>query len=237
VASRARLVGTRLALAGTLLYFLEWAAIAFIPETGDPALLGEDPARVVELYRGEAGAIGFAAAWFGLVLLGRILFVAALRRSLRDSGRDSLLVDFAVGAMIVSVAVEVASFGPAAAAGWLADAGGDPSAIVALDAAGGVMFLLVFVPIATSVVAAAAGMLWSGLFPRWLCWLGIAAGALAVVGGIIQVAFLRGESTLADVGQPLTGVGALGFWIWMLATSIILWRAAPARTRTADAAA
>ena len=77
MASGARLVGNRLALVGTLVYFLEWLAIAFIPETGDPALLGEDPAVVVDVYRGEAGASGFAAGWFGLVLLGRILFVAA----------------------------------------------------------------------------------------------------------------------------------------------------------------
>ncbi len=236
MASGARLVGNRLALVGTLVYFLEWLAIAFIPETGDPALLGEDPAVVVDVYRGEAGAVGFAAGWFGLVLLGRILFVAALRRSLRDSGRDSLLVDFAVGAMIVSVAIEVASFGPAAAAGWLADAGGDPAAIVALDAAGGVMFFLVFVPIATSVVAAAAGMLASGLFPRWLCWLGIAAGAVAVVGGIIQVAALRGDGALVDLGNPVTGAGALGFWIWMLVTSLILWRRAPQRAGASEAA-
>jgi hypothetical protein len=47
--------------------------------------------------------------------------------------------------MIASVAIEAASFGPTAAAGWLAEAGSDPAAIGALDAAGGVMFLLVFV--------------------------------------------------------------------------------------------
>ena len=237
MARGARLVGNRLALAGTLLYFLEWVAIAFIPETGDPALLGEDPARIVELYRGEAGAIGFAAAWFGLVLLGRILFVAALRRSLRDSGRDSLLVDVALGAMIVSVAVEVASFGPAAAAGWLADAGGDPAAIVALDAAGGVMFMLVFVPVAAAVIAAALGMLASGLFPRWLPWLGIVSGSVGLLGGLIQLAALRGEGALVDLGNPMTGVGVLGFWIWMLATGILLWRRTPERPPAAEAAA
>jgi hypothetical protein len=229
-----RLVGNRLALVGAVLYFLEWVAIAFIPEVGDGSLLGDDPDAVVDAYRGHAGAIAFAAGWLGAVLLGRILFVVALRKAFRDSGREALLVDFAVGAMIVSVTLEIASFGPTAAAGWIADTRADPSAIVALDAAGSLMFLVVFVPIGVSIVAASAGMLGSDLFPRWLGALGLLAGGFAIVGGIIQVAALGETGTLHDAGEPLTTVGALGFWIWLIATSVSLWRHAPRRA-TAEA--
>jgi hypothetical protein len=225
-----RLVGNRLALAGAVLYFLEWVAIAFIPEVGDGSLLGDDPDAVVETYRGHAGAIAFAAGWFGAVLLGRILFVVALRKALRDSGRESLLVDFAVGAMIVSVVLEIASFGPTAAAGWIADTRADASAIVALDAAGSLLFLVAFVPIGVSIVAASAGMLGSGLFPRWLGALGLLAGGIVIVGGIIQVAAAGETGALHDAGDPLTTVGAIGFWIWLIATAVILWRHAPRRT-------
>ena len=137
-----RLVGNRLALAGTVLYFLEWVAIAFLPEVVDGSLFGAEPEVVVAAYRGHSGVIGFAAGWFGVVLLGRVLFAVALRKAFRDSGRDSLLVDFAVGAMIVSVTLEIASFGPAAAAGWLADTRLDGSAIVALEVAGSLLFFL-----------------------------------------------------------------------------------------------
>jgi Domain of unknown function (DUF4386) len=227
-----RLVGNRLALAGAVLYFLEWVAIAFIPEVGDGSLLGDDRDAVVEAYRGHAGAIAFAAGWFAAVLLGRILFAVALRKAFRDSGRESLLVDFAVGVMIVSVTLEIASFGPTAAAAWIADTRADASAIVALDAAGSLMFLLVFVPIGVSILAASAGMLGSDLFPRWLGGLGLIAGGIGIVGGIIQVAALGETGTLHDVGEPLTNVEALGFWIWLIATSVILWRHAPRRART-----
>jgi uncharacterized protein DUF4386 len=229
VEGASRLVGNRLALAGAVLYFLEWVAIAFIPEVGDGALLGDDPDAVVETYRGHAGAIAFAAGWFGVVLLGRILFAAALRKAFRDSGRESLLVDFAVGAMIVSVTLEIASFGPTAAAGWIADTRADESAIVALDAAGSLMFLVVFVPLGASVLAASAGMLGSDLFPRWLGGLGLLAGGIAIVGGITQVAAAGETGALHDAGDPLTTVGAIGFWIWLIATSVILWRHAPRR--------
>ena len=93
-----RLVGNRLALVGTVLYFLEWVAIPFLPEVADGSLFGAEPEVVVAAHRGHSGVIAFAAGWFGVVLLGRVLFAVALRKSFRI--RDSLLVDFAVGAMI-----------------------------------------------------------------------------------------------------------------------------------------
>lgn len=227
-----RLVGNRLALAGTVLYFLEWVAIAFLPEVADGSLFGAEPEVVVAAYRGHSGVIAFAAGWFGVVLLGRVLFAVALRKAFRDSGRDSLLADFAVGAMIVSVTLEIVSFGPAAAAGWLADTRPDGSAIVALEAAGSLLFFVGFVPIGVSILAASAGMVGSDVFPRWLGILGLFAGVAAMVGGIIQVAALGSTGMLHDVGEPVTNVGAVGFWIWLIATSIILWRHAPRRDRT-----
>ena len=99
------------------------------------------------------------------------------------------------------------------------------------------MFMLVFVPVAAAVIAAALGMLASGLFPRWLPWLGIVSGSVGLLGGLIQLAALRGESALVNLGNPMTGVGVLGFWIWMLATGILLWRRTPERSPAAEAAA
>ena len=227
-----RLVGNRLALVGTVLYFLEWVAIPFLPAVADGSLFGAEPEVVVAAYRGHSGVIAFAAGWFGVVLLGRVLFAVALRKSFRDSSRDSLLVDFAVGAMIVSVTLEIASVGLAAAAGWLADTRPDGSAIVALEAAGSLLFFVAFVPIGVSILAASAGMLGSDIFPRWLGVVGVFAGVAATVGGIIQVAALGSTGVLHDVGEPLTNVGAVVFWLWLVATSIILWRHAPRRDQT-----
>jgi hypothetical protein len=219
-----RLVGNRLALAGTVLYFLEWVAIAFLPQMGDGLLLGESADAVLDAYRGHSGAISFAAGWFAFVLLGRVLFSAALRRALRDSGRDSLLADFAVGAMIVSVALEIASFGPTAAAGWVADTQAEGTSVMALDAAGSMMFQMVFIPLMVSVFAASTAMWVSKLFRRWLSGLGLVAGVIGIVGGIIQVAAIGETGMLIDAGAGLTNAGVLGFWIWMIATSVVLFR-------------
>lgn len=179
---------------------------------------------MLDAYRGHSGVISFAAGWFAFVLLGRVLFSAALRKALRNSGSDSLLADFAVGAMIVSVALELASFGPTAAAGWVADTQAEGTAVMALDAAGSMMFQMVFIPLMVSVFAASTAMWVSKLFRRWLSGLGLVAGVIGIVGGIIQVAAIGETGILIDAGAGLTNAGVLGFWIWMIATSVVLFR-------------
>ena len=219
---------------GSLPYFLEWVAIAFLPDVADASHIGSEPELVVATYRDDARGVAAAAGWFALVLLGRILIAVALRKAFRDSGRDSALIDFAVGAMIVSVTIEIVSFGPAAAA-WLSSRPSRRISNHALEAAASLMFLSVFVPLGASILAASAGMLGSQIFPRWLALLALVAGAHAVVGGILQVAALSRTGPLLDVADALTGVGAIGFWIWILSTSIILWRHTP-RNRQGRAA-
>jgi hypothetical protein len=73
------LIGNRLALAGAILYLLEWAAIAFLAEQPTDRL-GENAGAITEAYSGEARTTALAAGWFSAVLLGRILFVAACER-------------------------------------------------------------------------------------------------------------------------------------------------------------
>ena len=221
-------MGTRLAAAGTLLYFLEWIAIALLPSV-PTGRLGDDAAAIVENYRTDAGAIAFAAGWFSFVLLGRILFAAALRQSFRDSTRHSAVVDFAVAAMAVSVVLEIASFAVAAAAGWLVEAGGNADVVAGLDATSTVGFSMIFAPIGASVVAFSAVMLSSRLFPPWLGWLGVVAGAFGVLGGLIEPAATGADGTFHDIGTIPSGIGAGGFWIWLIASSVVLWRAAPPR--------
>jgi hypothetical protein len=158
-------------------------------------------------------------------------------RLVGESGRRSASVDLALGAMVVSVAIEVTSFGLTASAGWLADAGADSSAIVALDAGGTVVFLMVFAPIGVAVVAASTAMLAAKLFPRRLGWLGLVAGGFAIVGGVVEAAATGATGTFHDLGLVPTGVGAVGFWVWIIGTSSVLWRAAPPLGSTSSARA
>ena len=221
-------------MAGAVLYLLEWVAIAFLAELPTDRL-GDDAAAIAAAYSGEARSQALAAGWFGVALLGRVLFVVALRRAFRDSGHKSALLDFAVGAMIVSVAIEIASLSLPAAAAWIADNGGSTDAIVALDAAGSIMFLMVFAPIGVSVLACAATMLESQLVRRWLAWLGVAAGVLLIVGGFLAAAALGDDGDFKDVGTTPSAFGAVLFWIWLLATSVVLWRSRPGRLAATDA--
>jgi len=165
------------------------------------------------------------ASWFSLVLLGRVLFAAGIRDSLKRSEARTLLADFAVSAMAVSVALEIAAYALTGAAGQVARAG-DPSVVAGLDAAGSWLDVMIFAPLGLSILAAAAAQLQSGLFPRWMSWLGIVSGvASAAIGLAIGPALAAGPGPYMQV-QALSAV-TLGFWVWMLATGILLFRRTP----------
>jgi hypothetical protein len=223
--SRARILGTRLALAGTLLYLSEWLVIPFVVDlpTDD---LGDDASSIASEYVEHGTELAFLAGWLSFALLGRIVFVAALRGAFRDSPRSLILLDIALAAMAVSVALEIVQLGAVATAGWLGEAGASPDAIVALDGAATVLFGLVLAPIGASVLACSLAMLLSGLFARWLSWLGVIAGALVVAGGVVSTSGAGDGGTVHDLADPLTGPPVALFWIWMLATSVVLFRAA-----------
>lgn len=226
MASKAALIGNRLALVGALLYLSEWIVIPFVPDlpTDD---LGDDASTIAAAYAGHGTELALIAGWLSFALLGRVLFVTALRSALGSSPRERVLSDVAVAAMAISVAIEIVQLGLTATAGWLAEAEADPTSIVALDAAGTVLFNLIFAPIGVSVLAGSLAMLLSGLFSRWLSWLGIVAGALVISGGVISATGAGDTGTLHNLADPLTGPPVALFWFWMIATSIVLFRSAP----------
>jgi len=209
--SKARLVGGRLALVGALLYVSEWLVIPFSVDlpTDD---LGDDASVIAAAYAGHGTELAFLAGWLSFALLGRIVFVAALRSAFRDSPRETTLVDIAVAAMAVSVAIEIVQLGLVATAGWLAEANADAGAIVALDGAGTVLFGLVLAPIGASVLASSMAMLLSGLFARWRAILGVVAGALVVAGGVVSTTGAGDTGTVHDLADPLTGPPVALFW-------------------------
>ena len=225
--SRGHLIGNRLALAGTVLYFLEWVGIPFLPATLPTDRLGHNPAATVADYAHHPATIAFVAGWFSVVLLGRIVFVAGLRRALIDSGRERALADVALVVMAVSVTIEVLAYGLVAAGAWLERAHASGNSVVALDTAGSVTDELIFGPIGVSVVEASLAMLLSRLFPRWLTWLGLIGGLLLTVAGIIASSAQGATGTWHSIGSALGGVPVFATWIWIIATSVILWRATP----------
>jgi hypothetical protein len=89
-----------------------------------------------------------------------------------------------------------------------------------------VLFTLIVATIGASVLAASAAMLLTGLFARWLGWLGVIAGVLIVAGGIVGTTGAGDTGAVHDLSEPLMGPPAAVFWLWMLATSIVLFRRA-----------
>jgi hypothetical protein len=218
-----RLIGNRWTLVGAILYLLEWVAIAGFNAGNTPTNNFLKPEAVVAMYTSHAGGVAAAASWYSLVLLGRILFTVGIRDSLKRSGADTLLADFAVGAMAVSVILEIASYALAGAAGQLAHNGGETAAVVGVDAAGSWLNVMIFAPLGVSILAAAGAQLRSGLFPAWLTWLGLASGVVGIgLGIVVGPALAAGPGPFQTV--QMLSIATLGFWVWMIATGILLFR-------------
>src|SRR5438067_859309 len=228
-----QLRGNRLVLAGAVLYFMEWILIAIAPSLPTDKL-GKHPASIAAAYAHHPARTALLAGWLSVVLLGRVLFVAGLRDALRDIPRVRVLLDWAFGAMVLSVAIEIVDYALVASGAWLAHAGAAQATIVALDTAGTVLFLMVFGPVGVSVLAASLAMRGSRLLPAWLCWGGLVGGGLLTVGGIVAAGAQGASGTFHDVGGALGSVRVASVWIWLVATGVVVWRA-PASPRRAAA--
>jgi hypothetical protein len=219
-----RLRGNRLALLGVVLYFMEWVVIPIAPSLPTDKL-GQDPALIAAAYAHHPSRTALLAGWLSFVLLGRVLFVGGLRDAVRDSPRATVLLDWAFGAMVVSVVIEIVDYALVASGAWLAHANASADSIAALDTVGTVLVLVIFAPFGASVLAASLGLLASHLFRPWVCWLGVVAGTLLTAGGIIAAAAKGSTGSFHDVGGALASSPVPLVWIWLIVTGVIVWRA------------
>jgi len=218
-------VGNRLALAGAVLYLLEWVAIIGAAPPG-PFGPGTSHHSIYSSYATHAGGASFAAAWFAVVLVGRILFVAGVKASLRDRPRERPLLDLALGAMAVSVVLEIVAFAVVAGDARLAAGGAATGLVVGLDSAAFWVDLLIWGPVGVSVLATGVAMLRSGLFASWLSWLGALAGAAGIIACLVAGATV--DASGSGAADAATSLPALAMWVWMVVTGVVLWRRAPA---------
>jgi hypothetical protein len=212
--------GNRLVLAGAVLYLLEWVAIV-AAGVGVPLGANASAHEVMTAYAGHPDALGWAAGWFSVVLLGRVLLMVGLRSALARSGRSPALMDVAVAAMAVSVALEIAVYGVAAGASWSLTNGGSLATTRTLDAVAFQLNWMLYGPLGVSVLCAAVAMWRSTSFSRVLAGLGLLAGAAFTAVGLALVA-----PRLAGGAEALSSAAAL-LWIWMLWTGVVTWRARP----------
>ena len=216
------LVGNRLVLVGAVLYLLEWVAI-IAASVDAPVGASVSGATLLSTYAGHADAYAWAAGWFSVVLLGRILIMTGLRTALVRSGRPQPLMDLAVGAMAVSVVIEIVTYALVAGTAWSVGHGGSAGAVRTMDSAAFVLDEMLWGALGVSLVCAGLSMWVSGLFSRILSGLAVLGGVLGVVDALAFTA--PRSSGLADA---VSSGAALPFWIWMLWTGVVLWRARPA---------
>jgi hypothetical protein len=62
--------------------------------------------------------------------------------------------------------------------------------------------------------------------PSWVGRLGAVAGTLMIAGGVVGATGAGDSGTVHDLADPLTGPPVALFWLWMIATSVVLFRRA-----------
>lgn len=218
-----------LVLAGLALYLSEFIGMAIAG--GYP---GNEPGTAPDLvgaaYAGLAEGSGFLVGWMALVLTGRILILVGLRQLLTDRAtgdRGSALLDWAVAAMTVSVALEVASVAATAAAAGLVADGVDPAAVIAVDRIAWFLGVGVTAPGGLAALLVAVAMWRHRGFGTVLPAAGVLIGAVMLAGGL-----LSGAPSTYPIASLLS-IGVLVWWLWVLAAGIIALRGSrrePTRT-------
>jgi hypothetical protein len=216
-----RPTGNWVALAGVVAYLLEFAV--FIPAGAQ--LFVPDGSDVVAHYAARAAGFAVAAALLAVLLMGRVAFIVGLRAALPAALAIRPLIDLALAAMVVSVALEVGALGLAAGTARLASSGADEAAVVGAYGAIAGLYVGVFPTFGLSVVAASSAMLWSRAFRLWLPALGLISGAVMMASGVADAVLYAESGNQEGTIGPLGWLGAV---VWMLATGVILlrrWRA------------
>jgi hypothetical protein len=224
MAERPPLTGNRLALAGAIWYLLEIPIL--FPFVGATSPSPVKAAELVAFYSTQKTSLLIGAAGASVVLLGRIAFSAGARASLRRTAGVRALADLALGAMVLSVVLEIGMTTLFAAAGRMAADGGAAAGIVALHYAAETVGFAVFPAIAVAVAATSLAQVISAQFPRWLGWLGLVAGVVGIAASAFAVATAQ---NVVGQGSPLLSSWIFGFWIWMIATGVVLFRRTPGR--------
>lgn len=202
---------------GAIIYLLEWAFI--IPSGVRVAPEGSGSAEIAAAYADQPlTGISFMVAGLIIVLLGRILFSAGVRSALRQTNETRALGDFALGAMTVSVVLEIVGEIVRLITTQLAAQGADPAVLTSLHDTWRALFFPVGAALGASILASSLAMLLSGEFPRWLAVFGVVTG-LSWIGLVFY-------GTLNNTIPGAGGIAWLAWVAWLLATGIILFRRA-----------
>lgn len=218
-----KLIGNRMMLSGALLFISSLVAQGVSYNYGVPsyAEFGLSADELIDSFKGDETLIAVMAGFYGLLAIGRILMIMALKNALTASGRAHPIMEFAVVTMTISVAFEILNYTLYASVAQLGAA--HPEGMWALASISGKLNLLMFAFIGVSVLCSSWAMLRSELFPKVLLILGVIAGIPLALSSLFA------SPSLDETAWLLTAVGARLLIIWILWVSFLVWRKAPKR--------
>lgn len=202
---------------GILAVVIFAAAVAFESNGPSPS---DSPNQVAAKFVSDQAGVLIGSYLLMLGLGFFAIFLSVLRSALRAAeGEPGIFSALTFGAGMAGLAVTsgyVAIYG--SLAHGIASAGG-ANLVFALFAVGNSIDSVSGIFIALAVLAAAAVILRTAAFPRWLGWMGLVSGALGAFGPF----------ALDRPDQPVGFIGFLGsllFLVWMLLMSVVLLRRA-----------
>lgn len=206
----------RAAGAGGILFVVLVVISAVLP--GSPPSTSDPAKDVAKYFADNADAIR-QAAFLGIVAtIPLVWWVAAIYRMLeRETGNARMGVMAAVGVAIGGAAAGVSSVVYAAVAMSGVAGSGGLSGTKFFYLIGTNLTSMVAIGTALTVGAVSAGILRTGMMPKWIAWLGALTAVVAVVGSLIGVS---GN----DVVFGAAFVSFLLFAVWLLAVSIVMLR-------------
>lgn len=209
------------------------AALLFVVNflaQGQPEAADASAADIVKYAVDNSGGIKLAMGAGTVLLLPLLFWGAGVMGRLRDAGGEGA----AWGATGYGALVLAGALFASANLIWLPivvtpGVRGDDSLVAFMWASVYVIGAAAFVAIAAVLLAFSCGGLRCGVGARWLNWLGIVGGVVALIGGAWPEASAKGD-LLGAVGIP----GYLIFVVWVLITGIELVRASPAAAAAAE---
>jgi hypothetical protein len=202
----------------TGLLFVALAVAAFII-SGETPDTDDSPQKILSFYVDNDSSQLWAGAVLAWAVVPFLFFLGVLRSTLRAAeGAIARLstVAFAGGIVLAFGALSFAGF--TFTLGDVADDGLTPQAAQALNALNSDFFFPVAVGVATLLIATGIASLGSRALPAWLAWAALVIGIVALT--------------------PLGFFAFLVFLLWVVVTSVVLWRAraaGPAATESAPA--
>ena len=206
----------RAAGAGGIVFVVLVLVSAFLP--GAPPSTS-DPARDIAKYFTDHGDAIRQASFLGIIAtLPIVWWTAAMYRMLeRATGNARLGVMAAVGVAIATVGGGVSSIVFAVVAMVGVDGSGGLAGTKFFYLLGTNLTALVAIGTALVVGSVSAGILRTGMMPKWIAWLGALVALLSVVGSLIGVS---GN----DAVMVVLFASFLTFALWLVIVSIIMLR-------------